>query len=431
MEDKPIRILSVCTSDSAGGAARAAYRIHRGVKDLGVESSMFVKDKHSLDSSVHALNDFLPHGSIFHAFDWMAKKVKNKWQQFQWNKYPEREKIFMSDMRSTRIFDALRSQDYDVLHLHWTNLRFFPLRELKKINKPIVWTLHDSWPFCGVCHYFFDCDGYKQKCGNCPQLHSDYNRDLSHKVWSQKRKIYKDLDLHIVTPSRWLGECARNSSLFGDFPVSVIPNCLDTEIFRPLGLGGNGVSQKYEKYLDNNKSYILFGAVNATTDKIKGFAGLLETLKVLASKEASKGIELIVFGADKPLDGMPSSLPCHYVGYVTDVNDMVSLYNLADVTVVPSLTENLSCTIMESLSCGTPVVAFDLGGNGDMIDHKQNGYLARKGDNEDLAEGILWCIENNKDKDLSIAARQKVLNNYTSEIVCNQYVELYKDLLKK
>ena len=108
---------------------------------------------------------------------------------------------------------------------------------------------------------------------------------------------------------------------------------------------------------------------------------------------------------------------------------MAKIYCCASLTVVPSRSENLSCAIMESLSCGTPVAAFDIGGNGDMIDHKENGYLARERNDADLANGILWCLENNNDGALSKAARQKVLDNYTPEIVARQYESLYKSLI--
>ena len=122
-------------------------------------------------------------------------------------------------------------------------------------------------------------------------------------------------------------------------------------------------------------------------------------------------------------------MPIHYVGYVSDIQELVSLYNLASVMVVPSLTENLSCTIMESLSCGTPVVAFDIGGNSDMIDHQLNGYLARERDDADLAAGILWCLDHNKNGQLSQNARQKVQGNFTSEVVGKQYADLYRRVL--
>ena len=431
MEDKRITVLSVCTSDSVGGAARAAYRIHQGVNNLGVNSSMLVKDKRSSDTSVHALDEFLPSGVLFHICDWFANKVKNKWQHFQWNHYPARERIFMSDMRSTRVFGAMNKLDYDVLHLHWINLRFFPLEELKRTGRPIIWTLHDSWPFCGICHYTFKCEGYMYQCGNCPQLHSANATDLSHKIWSRKKRIYRNLDLHIVTPSNWLAGCARNSSLLGKFPVTVIPNCIETDVFRPLSNGE--LSNRWDWLVSGKKDkrYILFGAVNATDDKIKGFSNLLSALNELSQKNIGNCVELVVFGADRPIDGMPGSIPTHYVGYIRDIDELVSLYNIADVVVVPSLTENLSCTIMESLSCGTPVAAFDIGGNGDMIDHMKNGYLAKELDDADLAEGIAWCLDNNEDESLSGCARKKVLDNYTPEIVCQQYKKLYYSLISR
>ena len=428
MSDKPVRVLSVCTSDSSGGAARAAYRIHRAVQDLGVDSRMFVKQKGTDDPTVLTVDDFIPHHALYRGYDWVRNKVKNKWEHYVWGKYPAREKYFMSDLRSTDIGGALRKIDYDVLHLHWINLRFLPLEQLPK-DKPIVWTLHDSWPFCGICHYFFDCDAYKVACKRCPQLGSTSKNDLSARVWKSKKKTYQDLNLHIVSPSQWLGDCARQSELLGRFPVTVIPNCLDSKLFRPLEK--EDISHRWHRFLDLHprKPFVLYGAMNAANDKRKGFHFLLSALDLLAKPGRGESFELIVFGADKPLDGMPLSIPVHYVGYVGDAAELVSLYNLASVMVVPSLTENLSCVIMESLSCGTPVVAFDIGGNGDMIDHQVNGYLAREKDCEDLAQGIHWCLDHAQE--LAPAARQKVLENYTPAVVGKEYADHYRSLIER
>ncbi len=429
MNDKPLKVLSVCTSDAGGGAPRAAYRIHQGVRELGVDSRMFVKDKRTKDANVIALDEFVPHNALYHVFDWTRNKVKNKIQHFHWNRYPNREDIFMSDLRGTDLHGALQKLNYDILHLHWINQRFIPLEDLPQ-GKPIVWTLHDSWPFCGICHYFFGCEEYKYHCGYCPLLRSDKADDLSQKVWKKKSEIYKNLDLHIVTPSRWLADCAKQSGLMGRFSVSVIPNCLDVEAFRPLD--EKEISPRWRKLqeIGKTKSLLLFGAVNAATDKIKGFAYLLSALKRLEQQEYADDFELIVFGATESELSMDVKIPIHYVGYVGNTDDLVSLYNLANVMVVPSLTENLSCAIMESLSCATPVVAFNIGGNGDMIEHKVNGYLAKEKDDADLAEGILWCLENNEGNRLGKAGREKVLRNYTFDVVCRQYKALYESLIK-
>jgi glycosyltransferase involved in cell wall biosynthesis len=428
MSENPLKVLSVCTSDAGGGAPRAAYRIHQGVRELGVDSRMFVKNKCTQDANVIALDEFVPHNPIYQAFDWTRNKVKNKLQHYHWNRYPNREDIFMSDLRGTDLHCALQKLDYDVLHLHWVNQRFIPLVDLPQ-NKPIVWTLHDSWPFCGVCHYFFECEEYKYHCGCCPFLHSDKANDLSQQVWKKKSEIYKNLDLHIVTPSRWMADSAKQSSLMKRFPVTVIPNCLDVDVFRPLV--EENLSPRWEKLqqLSSEKPLLLFGAVNAAKDKIKGFNHLISAMKVL--EKCGKDFELVVFGASGAELNMDVNIPIHYVGYVSNTEDLVSLYNLASVMVVPSITENLSYAIMESLSCATPVVAFNIGGNGDMIEHKANGYLAKEKDDADLAEGILWCLENNEDNQLGRAGREKVLQYYTFDAVCRQYKALYESVIKQ
>lgn len=422
-----MKVLSVCTSSVSGGAARAAFRIHQGVNALGCNSTMFVKDNGSVKNKVLSLQDFTPNNALYKAYDWTLNKCKNKWQHYLWGRYSQRDKIFMSDLRSTSLHGALQKIDFDVLHLHWINQRFFPLLELQKLNKPIVWTLHDSWPFCGICHYFFECENYKKQCGSCPFLHSGDNGDLSHRIWEKKKKLYEGLDMHIVSPSRWLADCARQSSLLGGFPVSVIPNCLDIDAFRPLE--EHEISPRWKSLTKSDKPLLLFGAVNATTDVVKGYKHLLNALEILEQQGRANDFELIVFGADKPLEGMPTSIPIHYVGYVSDTIELVSLYNLASVMVVPSLTEVFGQTASEAMACGTPVVAFRCTGIQDVV-CEDGGYLANPFDDADLANGILWCLQHNEETDLSHNARQKVLDSYTPEKVCRQYVDLYQSVMK-
>lgn len=422
-----IRVLSVCTSAVSGGAARAAFRIHQGVNALDCDSTMFVKDNGSVKNKVLSLQDFIPHDAIYKAYDWTLNKCKNKWQHYQWGKYPQRDKIFMSDLRSTSLHGALQKIDFDVLHLHWINQRFFPLLELQKQDKPIVWTLHDSWPFCGICHYFFECENYKRQCGSCPFLHSDDKDDLSHRIWGKKKKLYEGLDLHIVSPSRWLADCARQSSLFGGFPVSVIPNCLDVDAFRPLE--EHEISPRWKSLTKSDKPLLLFGAVNATTDVVKGYKHLLNALEILEKQGHANDFELIVFGADKPLEGMPTSIPIHYVGYVSDTNELVSLYNLASVMVVPSLTEVFGQTASEAMACGTPVVAFRCTGIQDVV-CEDGGYLVEPYSAEDLAHGIEWVLEHNRNGEMCAQVRKSAVDRFNIPVVAKQYVELYKEKAK-
>jgi glycosyltransferase involved in cell wall biosynthesis len=437
-----MKVLFVNTNDSSGGAARAAMRIMRGVQQSGVEAQMFVKDKYSKSSDVIPASKYAPPSNIIKdIFKWIIRKSKNRYHMYKWYPYKRtKQNVFMSDLRHTDIHGALQKLDYDIVHLHWINNRFLDIRELAKIHKPIVWTLHDSWPFCGVCHYFIDCDRYQTHCGACPMLGSHNEQDLVYEVFEKKLDAYKDLDLHIVTPSRWLGDCAKKSALLGRFPVHVIPNCLDTELFRPLSsteiltiaerqqnaVVSRVLREATEKRIA--KPLILFGAMNAANDRRKGFASLLSALQIIDAQGLVA--HLVVFGANaQELPMKFQNIDVTFVGYIHDSSVLTALYNIANVMVVPSLTENLSNAIMESLSCGTPVVAFHIGGNGDMIDHKQNGYLAKEKDSEDLAKGIEWCLANNANDVLSKNAREKVMNNYTIDIVSEQYKQLYESLL--
>ena len=436
-----MKVLSVNTNDTHGGAARAAVRIMQGVQLHGVETQMLVKEKYSKDTAVVPLQDFLPKNKLYRIADWVAQKIKNKYYHLLWHPYRKtKENVFMSDSRGTRLSGVLQQLDYDVLHLHWINQRFIKLQNLPK-DKPIVWTLHDSWPFCGVCHYFIDCEWYKTHCGDCPMLHSGKENDLAYRIFEEKLCAYIDLNLHIVTPSRWLGECAKQSALFGRFPVTVIPNCLEPEVFRPLSEQeinkrlSVAITQKPALHIVKRaagekaaKPLILYGAMNAATDRIKGFASLLSALQALDKQEFEAN--LIVFGANESdLLMQFEHINVHFVGYIADTDTLVTLYNLADVMVVPSLTEVFGQTASEALACATPVVCFKTTGIQEVVEHQVCGYVAKMQDSEDFAQGIRWCIDNNKSGFLSAAARKKVLENYTIERVGKQYAELYESIL--
>ena len=418
-----MKVLFINTNDISGGAARAAMRIMRGVQQSGVEAQMFVKDKYSKSSDVIPLSTYTPSSNwLFNIIKWVIQKFKNRYHLFKWHPYRRtKQNVFMSDLRHTDIHGALQKLDYDIVHLHWINNRFLDIRELAKIHKPIVWTLHDSWPFCGVCHVPADCQKYTTHCEFCPQLGSAKEQDLAYEIFEKKLEAYKDLDLHIVTPSRWLGNCAKKSALLGHFPVHVIPNCIDTDKFRPL----DKAETRQKLGLSLQKKYLLFGAIHVITDENKGFNILLSALKCLSDTNA----ELIIYGTDDKFEQYTIPIPHHVMGYIRSDEEMAQLCNVVDVTIVPSLSENLSNTIMESLACGTPVVAFNIGGNSDMIDHQRNGYLAKERDSEDLANGIAWCLSQNADGTLSENAREKVMNNYTIDRVSNQYKQLYESLV--
>lgn len=416
----------LCVSDTNGGAARTAYRIHKSVNGNEIDSKMLVMYKGTSDTDVLCVNDFYNKSFLSDVSRFIKRKIGNKLQNARWNKYPDKENLFMSDLRAEPLNGALQKVKFDVLHLHYVNLEFLDLRELLGINKPIVWTLHDCWPFSGICHYFYSCDKYKSECGDCPLLHSGRKKDLSNTIWKKKKAIYSKLDLHIVSPSKWLAEECRKSSLMGSFPVQAIPNPIDTDLYSP----GDQFEARKLLSLNVSKIYILFSAINAVEDKNKGYSHLLDALSRLKTRTDISQFELLIVGSNKPEHELCGCIPVHYLGIIESEPLMVSMYRAVNVTVSPSFSENFSNTILESHACGTPVIAFNIGGNADIIEHKETGYLAQAFSPDDFADGISWCLKNNSDRTLSGNARHKILNHFSFDQVAEQYKGLYRSLLQ-
>jgi glycosyltransferase involved in cell wall biosynthesis len=307
------------------------------------------------------------------------------------------------------------------------NSGFMKIESLKKLNKPIVWTLHDMWPFTGGCHYDDECGKFKQSCGKCPLLDSENEHDLSRLVWERKRKSWRDVPIVVVATSYWLAEMARSSSLFKDQRIEVIPNGIDTNKYQPL----DKRIAREACGLPQDKHLVLISAFNVATDKRKGNQFLVPALRKMAETGWGENTELVVIGAAVPENPPDFGLKVHYMGHLYDEISQVLLYAAADVTVAPSMQENLSNTVMESLSCGTPVVAFNIGGMPDLIGHKLSGYLARPFEIDDLAAGMVWVLEDrDRRASLSLRARQTAIDKYALKTVSNQYLALFQSILE-
>jgi glycosyltransferase involved in cell wall biosynthesis len=313
----------------------------------------------------------------------------------------------------------------DIYHFHWIGSGFVPISAMSQISQPIVWTLHDEWAFTGGCHYSGGCDRFQEQCGNCPQLNSGIEVDLSRRNWDKKRRNWEDLNIHVVTPSHWLAECAKRSSLFRGREVSVIPNGIDLNIYRPI----EKATARDILNLPTSKKFILFGASGNISDTRKGFDYLLEALRKVSSN-FNEEIEFLVFGASHADNIASLGVPTHFLGYLHDDVTLALMYSAANVFVAPSREDNLPNTIMESLACGTPAVAFRVGGIPDLIEHQQNGYLAAPFDTDDLAQGIEWVLEDTqRHTQLGLRARQKVENEFDVVKIAEKYRVLYHSLL--
>jgi glycosyltransferase involved in cell wall biosynthesis len=411
-----MRILLLSTYDIKGGAARAAYRLCEGLTAAGHEVKMLVQSKSGNDGFVEQPDHFSYRrfSKIRGYLDLMPAFIKTG------------KKVLFSIgwLPSKAVIRKINDFDPDVVHLHWVNKGFFNLQSLADIRQPVIWTLHDMWAFTGGCHYAYDCERYTIGCGKCPVLRSGKESDMSLYFYKRKKVIYKQLSsLTIVTPSNWMAGLARKSGIFGEHRVLAVPNAINAGIYHRTGKS----EARKLLGLPGNMKLILFNAMNATTDERKGYRYLLSALESMDLTD----VGLVIVGSDR-LSGMePAGLKVHLLGLVKDTETMVKSYNACDVFVLPSLQDNLPNTVMESLACGTPVVAFNTGGIPDMVEHKKNGYLAEYKSVNDLANGIKWSLYEADAKTLSDNARQKVLDEFAEEVIILKHAKLYQELLNQ
>lgn len=411
-----MKILIVNFSDIEGGASRAANRLHKALLEAGVTSRMLVQSKSSDDFTVTGPETKI--GKASAAIRPFLDSIPTKF-------YSNRTKTAFSPswIPFCGLVDKINAFHPDIVHLHWVGEGMLHIKEIAKIKAPIVWSLHDMMPFTGGCHYDEDCEGYRKSCGTCRVLGSNKNVDLSRSVFNIKAETYRKINnLTVIGLSKWLEKCAAESTLFKGRKVVNLPNPLDTQIFSAV----DKISARDIFNLPRDKKLVLFGAINTTSDPRKGFKELCEALTHIKGND----IELVVFGSSPPMTPQNFQFKTHYLGRLHDDASLKVLYSAADVMVVPSLQENLSNAIMESLSCSTPVVAFEIGGNSDMIEHQINGYLAKPFDTVDLAAGINWILSSSNHTELSQNARKKVAESFDSKIVIQKYIRLYKEILQ-
>ena len=386
-----MKVLIVNTTERTGGAAIAANRLAHALEAEGVEVSMLTRRKE-------------------YEFKIQNLRFKVSPSAFYW----ERLRIFMANRFSRRnlwlvdiancgedITQTREFQEADVIHLHWINQGFLSLKGLEKIfksGKRIVWTLHDQWPYAGICHYTDECNRYQKHCHDCPQLLHPSKRDLSYKVFEEKNRIWKEANITFVGCSHWIASLAQQSALTQGHRIVSIPNAIDHKVFRPIPK----TEARKAFGLSENEKIVLFIS-QKVTDERKGGWYLEDALKQLS------GIRLIRVGKGGDHE-------------IHEEQQMALLYAAADVFVTPSLQDNLPNTIVEAMSCGTPCVGFHVGGIPEMIHHKKDGYVARYRDADDLAEGIRYVLAHPESGE---AAAQYAHETYDEHRIANLYLSTY------
>lgn len=411
-----MKVIQINYSDISGGAARAAYRIHHALRGIGVDSRMWVNSATAGDWTVQG-----PEGKVDKVLTRLRTSIGALPNKLLQTGNPI---IHSSAWLPSDWVQKINTSDADVVHLHWVTGEMLSVQDIGRIRKPIVWTLHDMWAFCGAEHYTEDYrwkEGYESN--NRPAYESGF--DLNRWTWERKLKYWQK-PLHMVTPSRWLAECVRQSALMQDWTVTVVPNAIDTNLWSP-------VDKKLARqmlHLPHDVPLLLFGAISikGESDPRKGFGLLKSALEHM--KGQIPGLELIVFGSLAPRNLPNIGFPLHYTGHLCDDSSLRLLYSAADAMVIPSRQDNLPNTGVEALSCGTPVIAFNTCGLPDIVDHEETGYLAKAFDVEDLARGIQWVIsDEERHKELSNNAREKAVKRFSYPEVAQRYLTVYKQAI--
>lgn len=418
-----LKVVHLNTYDGNGGAGRACLRLNLALNtEPEVDSKIIVFYKFGQNPAVKTFtNNTLKR--TYAAFTIVAERLLAK-------RYLKPVKIpFSFTWFGQSVIQHPDVLAADLIHLHWVNHSFLNpkhLAELAKLNKPIVWTFHDSNAFTGGCHVRYTCDHFEVECGNCPVLVDAGPNDISHKIWQQKNDAYQKLNFNIIAPSSWMQSSVLRSSLMVGKQVEVIPNTLETNIFRPQ----NQQQAREKLSLPEDKFIFLTGFMPSKKDSHKGAAYLLESLELLAAKNSidANQIELVIFGNRNTEDVPIFPFKTTFLGTIKDDEKLAACYAAADAFLIPSLEDNLPYTVMESLACGTPVVAFTTGGIPDMVTHLYNGFLAEYRSSESFCAGMEWIKNYPVKEALRQNAREMVMEKFSEKAIAQKHLELYKSL---
>ncbi|AFY77060.1 glycosyltransferase [Pleurocapsa sp. PCC 7327] len=404
-----LKVLHINQSDLSGGAAIASYSLHRGLLDRGIDSRLLVGRSQSKSDRVatiprkHRLEN--PIASITRPLG------------FNYVQY-------------VGAFDILKHEFYqnaDLLNfhnLHGGTFNYLAIPLLTE-NKPAVFTLHDMWSFTGHCSYSYDCDRWKIGCGRCPYPHiyPAIKKDNTRLVWKLKDWVYRRSDLTVVTPSRWLAGLAKLSML-NRFPIHHIPNGIDVDAYQPR----DPAICKELLGIQADKKVLMFGA-DSIKDPRKGSNILLQALSSLPASVKAETILLTIGNSSEAISEVVG-IETLNLGYVSHARFKAIAYSAADLFIFPTRADNLPLMLQESMSCGTPMVSFKIGGVPDLVRPGITGYLAEPGNASDLNNGIVQLLEDNSLRErMSRECRAIALAEYSLDLQIRRYIDLYEQIL--
>lgn len=400
-----------------GGAAQGALRLHWALRERGVDSHFYIQRGNPGDGDTSPLTAT--------KFQKLKSSTLGAIDQAFVRPYRGRPNMYFSPALVGQGISRLPAvHEADLIHLHWTCNGMLSIGQIARLRKPVVWTMRDMWPFTGGCHYSYDCTGYSAHCGRCPELASDYRLDLSRFVLHRKVHAYRS-NIHFVAISRWLAEAARRSAPLAGREIVVIPNSVDVRRYLPVERD----TARRVLGLPADARIIVFGALAATTDSRKGFNYLIQ----IAERLQNEDTVFLVFGAfGNERLSQAARGRVHFLGTLRDSLSLNLAYAAGDVFVAPSLQEAFGKTVIEAMASGTPVVAFETIGAGDIIDHRVDGYLAAHGSADDLISGIEWTTADaDRAARMRHMVREKVIRSVSDDVIARRYLDFYRNVLDK
>ncbi|MDS3859436.1 glycosyltransferase [Thermosynechococcaceae cyanobacterium BACA0444] len=429
-QESSLKIIHLSTFDIQGGAAKAGYRLHQALLGSGHRSLMIVKEKLSDDPTVLQISQ--PSDLDCYTQSLLAIQTHG----INTHRTSISNTLFSLPYPGLNLSQLPEIQDADIINLHWVSyglLSLTSIHQLLQLNKPVIWTLHDMSAFTGGCHYSAGCRGYEETCSNCPQLSSEWS-ELPTITLQDRIELLNSKNLTIVTPSQWLYECAVASQAFRNQTIKCIPYSISTDVFKPT----EKVIAKQILGIPPEACTLLFVAHNR--DEIrKGFAHLIQALKyclddhLFWTKYNQQEIKLVCLGAGES-DWQVPGLEITFLKYEEDETIISQVYSASDLLLLSSLEDNLPNTVLEAMACGTPVLAYEVGGIPDMVEHLINGYLVPRGNIKAFAEGIInfidaFFLNSNNSMAMGLNARKTITEKFTSSLQAQEYLKLYQELL--
>lgn len=408
-------ILMIGGTDCIGGAATVGWQLGNHLNKQGYNVKYIVADKYSNSSKVYELKK----NRITHWLDNHTKyNISALVRQIAFY-------IFANDIDFGAKEEILKHPWYknaDVIHLHNLHGNYFRLNTLVSIakEKPTVWTLHDMWSITANCFYCYDCKHWNTGMHHTNTIGRPGNTlwDNSKYLWRKKKEIYNESRLNIVTPAVWLKNKIKNSILVKQ-KITVIPNGIDNKIFK----NKDRTQCRKKLNLSLQKKIVLFVAQGAEKNPRKGYSYFS---KLARNCSNNNQVDFLCIGSSiKRRVGNILFIP-----FLRDFNELVDYYNSADVLIFPSLDEVFGLVTLEAMSCGIPVVCFDLPAIREQIMHKVNGYVAKYGDLEDLQQGMEYILKLNHAKinKIKLTNRDKVTKKYSINKMVDQYSMLYEKI---